>query len=256
MPNYIPTGHDPWLDRITQGIGYLCDRRIAWVDRDFPLTHDEVQDVVMEPEPLKILRDLKTKHHIKNLPTTSRFYFTPPAHEMMPRLAEVEITCKPDMRIPDYDCSGLGVSPVANFERLPPERQQLFYTWLHTAVTERRHRNLIKARVTEFLDRALAPSLWHVMVRWPALKLGFDPNTRERAATPPRHPKQYSWDRANDAAYQWYSDNKRFMDFIDTLLLDASMLPVSSAEQTTWKTPGPWVRATVTVWQKLGEERF
>lgn len=251
MGNYKPANINAvWAD-VRIGVMDYFEKRVIYADREFPLTHQEMQLIVMQPDTLEVIDNLKRYHSVTNIPTYDSFYWKIEEKlEQVPRPAIMRCSVKPGIHLPHTTYSSHPVSVV--IQRLPEERQALVFKWINNSVLERRHRDLARHFIQEFLDRT--PSLWHLMVRWPSLQLGFDNDLKKRAYSKPRFPRQYGWEHVKGKSkcddYAWYLNNKKFMDFVDTLLLDASLMPPLAPRG------DPPVSAEVASWTKLGDERF
>lgn len=253
MPNYTLTPFT--VQGLRDGIKRYLDDYIAEAEREFPLQLAELQRAIVPPATLELIDNLVNEHNFTTLTKFDNVYFRLPEREDIPRPPQIRYwTAQSRIYLRDAQHtigSGEHNEGVRRITNLTLDLTQIdeptihrLVEWCNRAVTARRAVNLALDKIKTYTR--LNPSLWHILVQWPALKLGFDKNLKSRAADMPRYPRRYGWD--SDSNHRmWYEENQKFMPLIDHILMETSLLV---------RAPPVTPRAWVWNWQKKEGDKF
>jgi hypothetical protein len=130
---------------------------------------------------------------------------------------------------------------IGSFDVLDETQLVKLVAWVEKAVLARRIFNLV-SKVTKDYLMSCQPSLWHVMIQMPTIKLAFNAQTRAWSNDSPRRPQHYAWDSEMRFS-SWKTLNEKYFELTQRVMLETSLLK---------DVKNPRVR--VYNWVKLGDE--
>lgn len=227
---------------IIRGLQAHCDRRIFHAELDFPLSHGEVELMLVGPEAL---------HHIEYLKSFERFAWDTAAnphicfeHEKVPRTPNIMIYGDPAFYVTSYD------APYSfNLDLLAPEQVDRLVEWSNRMVRELRFKKLVTGVADNFLA-SHCDTVWHLTTRWPTLAFGFDDNLKSRGSSRPAYPQHYGWN-AGPSIEEWHKAHAKQIELIDQVLLEAELLTIRKRRNVDDITGKPAATAKVFHWQSL-----
>ena len=228
MPNFKLQPYH--YNDIHRNLQNLLNRRLYAVRQEFPLTRDEVQRMFMSVEVLERISELKNVYNYEGLSTYRYVYLNTPPHDNLLRASMLIFYGKPNFYALNNqynDCDRMaGGGYTAHFtvdwSHLSEERVSLLVDWIKKEITEHRIKALAETKINEYFN--LSPSMWHIMSQWEALTMGFDKDMRQRAIDKPLRSGRYTWH--HEPNYRtWFIGNKNYIDYINTMLLSAKVLP-------------------------------
>jgi hypothetical protein len=235
---------------IRNNLLYLCDRRIDLQAEKFPLTYKEVQDMVLEEVPRKLIETLVEQYGFSSIQHHQNLWMTFDDHRC-PRSPIIKILASPGLMAayePRNHYRRSDPMARADLSVLPEAKRDALAAWSNKMIDEGRYRRFVNKLVARACD--FMPTMWHLLMRWPTLKLGFDSDLQRRAGTLPLRRGLYKWE-SDPLASVWYWEHKKQIELADTLLLAAELLPRVEVE----RLRHGQLKATLSDWSKLPDDQ-
>jgi hypothetical protein len=274
MPNYhIPTAVRSQIERAANK---LANRMTEQVEEDFPLTHEQVQDLLLPQETVATMEEL-VGEGIASIVTYERvglvFFrgnsFLPKLERgcainvWTPRAFYARKDYSYSYQKPNFDTGVHGNRVVADLSKLDISTYDKLTSWLNLAVRQHRLQTLVSKIITaiihdtgpELPTTPTVPSVAHLRQLWPTLLTLVDPKNlagdhirrsrreaiahwKERSREETKRVKPYLPKPELLAAYG------NFIKVADLVLLQGSMLPAFEPDKTR-------LQAHVEVWEEF-----
>lgn len=226
----------------------LTDRRVAHMETGFPLSHAQMQAVILPRRWREILPEVAAAGVGVQ---SNRNIRVKCDGALMPRAAIVQTICVKDLIGSDW------YRPMTlHLDALSDDESRGLAAWVNTAIHERRQAKFIVRIVTEFL-KDHAPTTAHVQARWPELSVLFDhmaafasgwgdrkvrqAEWKTKMQERPKSQKAYRWD---DKSADWEVRSRRARELASGVLAGALILPEKIEEKSE-------VTASVQQWTPL-----
>jgi hypothetical protein len=244
-------------------VNHLTNRRASMMEEDYPLTLEQVQAITYPPRMQEFVA-----LGFDSFQQTWRICYELGPEQGLGRRSVTEV------QLPGQIPYAFNRQLVNNYQEHNPayfnpdaldeETMAKLKTWTEKAVYERRLAMLTTTTVTEFFKHTPKLSMYHIMARWPGLKVVFprvegsshrNQGLWERASNEvPRNLQRWGWPGFGNEA-DWYRIHEKRLRLAEETLL--SCVSLSKPEDT-----GPHygrvrkLTARVTDWQKLGDAPF
>lgn len=248
----------------------LCEVRTLTIELGFPLSQHDIEQGMLPASMRALFNELKKRgaESLRDTNTPVIFFGGPgiprPAAiqlfglkrlwfayqlQIEPGAAELQIK-RPEPN-PTVDKQMFFDNNV-----LAPETYARLVNWVNAAVQEHRQAALTKNVVESFLN--FAPTIGHLIARWPGLTLLFDEmdrsgykgrrahSWRERVRLLPANKNRWDWPVVGDPA-DWHAKHKRIIAVCDEMLVGAAMMKRPTVSG---------VRAHLTGWRRLAGEKL
>lgn len=263
MPNWTPS--DDHRHRLMQTINHLTNRRASMMETDYPLTFEQVK-LVTKPTRLAELvalgyDSLQKTYHIA--------YELGPAHGLGRRsITQINL---PEPIHYAFDrqlhASYQEAFPIFfNRSAIDDETMARLKTWTELAVYERRLAALTNSTVADFITHTNPLTMYHIMARWPALKVAFKAVAPHYYARAPdiweRHSNEvgkdlhrWDWPRFGKEA-EWREKYRKRMQLAEDTLISCVALKEPKQEPYNYRQQHRVLHASLADWQKLGGMPF
>lgn len=258
MPNWTPS--EDHISRLQQAINHLTNRRASMMEANYPLTFDQVIAVVTPPRLAEFVLlgydSLQKTHHI--------CYEMGPDQGLQRRSITHVSLPQPIQYAYDRQLKNnfIDNKPIYfNSGGLDAETMARLRDWTEAAVMERRLAKLCIATVLEFFRHTDKLTMYHIMARWPGLKVVFPRTTYagrggdmwERYGNEtPRNLQRWGWPAYGPEA-DWRAKYQRRLELVEETLLSCVQLKVIEGNDPNWRQPRRLV-ARITDWQVQGEQ--
>jgi len=222
MPNFDIRAH---YYKINRSLQHICEKRIMAARIDFPLTYDDIQHLMLDVETLELVNKLKNEHKFKTIQSFNTIYVRSELRDDITHLPVIQLENTKGWYLKE-EMERWGRSATVfsvDLNMLQEDKRTAVISWINNNVLERRQKDLVELIVQSYLQ-TIQPTLWHVICQWNTLSLGFDREISERAREKPLRKARYRWDYNSDTL-TWYNNNKKYIEFIDSVLLGAQVLP-------------------------------
>jgi hypothetical protein len=252
------------IDRLKMTVNHLTNRRATLMETGYPLTQEQVIAIVSPPRMQEFMAlgydSLQTTHRV--------------SYELGPEqgLGRRSITQVSMPRAIMYAfqrqlSSNYQERNIAYFNRdgIDDDTMEKLKQWTEKAVFERRLAMLTTTTVSDFFQHTDKLTMYHVMARWPGLKVAFKAvathssyyrytDMWERYSNEvPRNLQRWAWPQFGPEA-DWYLKYQRRLALAEETLLSCVSLENPKDEPYTY-TPRK-LTAQLTDWQKLGGMPF
>lgn len=264
MTNWTPS--EDHVFRLQQVVNHLTNRRATMMEADYPLSFDQVVQIVSPPRLLEFIglgydSLQKTNHICYELGPEHGLGRRSVTHVSLPHSIQYafnrQLTSHYSLNNPIY----------FNREGIDDELMERLKQWTEKAVYERRLAMLATATVAMFFTHLSTPgarlSMYQIMARWPELKVVFPRvssiNYRggdmwERHSNEvPRNLQRWTWPQFGPEA-DWRVQNTQRMKLTEEVLLSCVSLSEPKDERN-YNQPRK-LTAKLADWQKLGGAPF
>jgi len=222
MPNFDLRAH---YYNIKLRLQNICEKRVLAARIDFPLTYDDIQHLVLDVETLELVNKLKNEHKFKTIHSFNTICVRSELRDDITHLPVIQLDNTKGWYLKE-EMERWGRSATVfsvDLNMLQEDKRTAVISWINNNVLERRQKDLVELIVQSYLQ-TIQPTLWHVICQWNTLSLGFDRELSERAREKPLRKARYRWDY-NETTHAWFRDNKKYIEFINQILLGAQVLP-------------------------------
>jgi hypothetical protein len=263
VPNWTPS--EDHIRRVIDAVTHLTNRRATMMEAGYPLDFEQVQAIVTPPRLMEFVKlgydSLQKTHHI--------CYEMGPAQELARRSITHVSLPQPIQYAFDRQLNNnfIDSKPIYfNSHALDAETTAKLVAWTNEAVYERRLAKLVNATVVSFFTHTPKLTMYHIMARWPGLKVVFPRTTgawrggdmwERHSNETPRNLQRWGWPAYGPEA-DWRAKYQRRLELTEETLLSCVSLKLKEDTErvaSTWRTPRKLI-ARVTDWQVLGEQPF
>lgn len=257
MTNWTPSPDH--IDRLKIVVNHLTNRRATLMETDYPLTQEQVVAIVSPPR----MQEFAALGY-DSLATTHRICYELGPEQGMGRRSITQINLPhPIMYAYKRQLSShyQEDSPAYfNQDGIDDNTMKELKEWTEKAIFERRLARLVTTTVSEFFQHTGKLTMYHIMARWPGLKVVFKnvdayhyrgADRWERYSNEvPRNLQRWAWPKFGPEA-EWQLTYQRRLALVEETLLSCVSLKVKDEGESYRK-----LTAQLTDWQKLGGRPF